>query len=76
LGVTGDLKYFDAPTDRGNTVSRGFSPTCGSPNCSTNSGIPAMAFVRAANLDDLEVFKPQMVVYAMRAASWDLIDPS
>jgi hypothetical protein len=30
-----------------------------------------MLFLRASSLDDLEVFKPQMHVYASRAASWD-----
>jgi hypothetical protein len=30
-----------------------------------------MIFLRASSLDDLEIFKPQMNVYASRAASWD-----
>jgi hypothetical protein len=33
-----------------------------------------MIFVRASSLDDPEVFKPQMVVYTERAASWDHMD--
>jgi hypothetical protein len=32
--------------------------------------------LRASSLDDLEVFKPQFVVYASRAASWDRLDPN
>lgn len=35
-----------------------------------------MVFVRASSLDDLSVFKPQMVVYTDRAASWDHMDPA
>jgi hypothetical protein len=33
--------------------------------------MPGMIFLRASSLDDLEAFKPQMHVYAGRAASWD-----
>ncbi len=35
-----------------------------------------MIFVRASSLDDPEVFQPQMIVYAPRAASWDHRDPT
>lgn len=35
----------------------------------------SMTFIRASSLDDLEVFKPQMHVYASRAASWDKPGP-
>lgn len=76
LRVTGEVKFYDAPADSGNTVSRGFCPTCGSAIYSTNSGMPGMAFVRASSLDDPEVFQPQMVVYAGRAPSWDHMDPA
>lgn len=74
--VTGDVRFFDAPTDAGNTVSRGFCPTCGSPVYSTNSSMQGMVFVRASSLDDPNVFTPQMVVYTKRAPDWDLIDPA
>lgn len=42
---------------------------------STNSGMPGLVFLRASSLDDLEIFKPQVVVYTKRAATWDFIDP-
>lgn len=76
FSVRGELKFYDAPADSGNLVSRGFCPNCGSPVYSTNSGMPGMIFVRASSLDDPEVFKPQMVVYTDRAASWDHGDAS
>jgi len=76
LTVSGEVRFFDASTDAGNTVSRGFCPTCGSAIYSTNSGMPGLAFVRASSLDDPEVFQPQMVVYAKRAPSWDHVDPN
>lgn len=76
LSINGEVKFFDAPADSGNTVSRGFCPTCGSAIYSTNSGMPGMVFLRASSLDDPEIFKPQFVVYAKRAPSWDATNPS
>ncbi|HEX9880991.1 MAG TPA: GFA family protein [Hyphomicrobium sp.] len=72
--IGGEVRFFDKPADSGNIVSRGFCPTCGSPVYSRNSGMPGMVFVRASSLDDPEAFKPQMVVYTDRAASWDRMD--
>ena len=74
--VTGEVRFFDAPTDAGNMVSRGFCPTCGSAVYSTNSSLQGLVFVRASSLDDPNIFTPQMVVYTKRAPNWDLIDPA
>ena len=74
--VTGEVRFYDAPADSGNIVSRGFCPTCGSAVYSRNAGMPGMVFVRASSLDDPEVFQPQMVVYTARAPSWDHMDPA
>jgi hypothetical protein len=75
FNVTGEVGFYDAPADSGKTVSRGFCPTCGSPVYSRISGMPGLVFPRASSLDNLEVFKPKMVVYSSRAASWDHVDP-
>jgi hypothetical protein len=37
--------------------------------------MPGMVFVKASSLDDLEIAKPQMIVYASRAPSWRYLDP-
>ena len=71
--ITGDVKFFDKPADSGNIISRGFCPECGSPVYSKNSGMPGIVFVRASSLDNPDDFKPQMIVYKKRAASWDSI---
>ncbi|MEE2692346.1 MAG: GFA family protein [Pseudomonadota bacterium] len=76
LRVQGALKAYDHPADSGNIVTRNFCPDCGSPIYSTNSAMPGMAFIRASSLDDPEVAKPAMAVYASRAASWDKVDAS
>ena len=71
--LSGELRFYDAPADSGNIVSRGFCPTCGAPIYSTNAAMQGMIFLRASSLDDPELFKPQMVVYTKRAPSWDTI---
>lgn len=73
--VSGEVKFYDNPADSGNIVSRGFCPICGSAVYSTNSAMPGMVFTRASSLDDPEIARPQMVVYASRAPSWDYVDP-
>jgi hypothetical protein len=74
LCIEGEVRYYDAPADSGNIVSRGFCPACGSAIVSTNSAMPGMAFIRASSLDDPEVFKPAIAVFIARAPSWDPVD--
>jgi hypothetical protein len=71
VALTGEVKGYSSAADSGNIVTRYFCPTCGAAVYSTNVSMPGMTFLRASSLDDLEVFKPQMHVYASRAASWD-----
>jgi hypothetical protein len=76
FSVTGDVKFYDRPADSGNIVSRGFCPNCGSAIYSKNSAMDGMVFPRASSLDDPDAVTPAMVVYASRAANWDLVDPA
>ena len=76
FALTGETTGYPRATDTGNTVTRHFCPTCGAPTHSTNSGYPGTVFVRASSLDDPEVFRPQMVVFASRGPSWDTMDPA
>jgi hypothetical protein len=71
VSLTGETRGYSRPADSGKVVTRHFCPTCGAPVFSLNAGMPGMMFLRASSLDDVEVFKPQMHVYASRAASWD-----
>lgn len=76
FAVTGEVRAYDRPADSGNIVSRRFCPACGSAVFSTNSGMPAFAFVRASSLDDLDAVTPGVVAYASRAPQWDPADPA
>lgn len=73
--LTGEVTGYVRPADSGNAVTRAFCPTCGSPVFSKNPAMPDLVFLRASSLDDLEVFQPQMHVFAGRAASWDRPPP-
>lgn len=72
--ITGKFSEFKSKADSGNTVTRAFCPSCGSPVYAASSGMPDMMTVRAGTLEDPEVFKPQVAVYAIRRHSWDHMD--
>ena len=74
VSLSGAVAVYARPADSGNIVSRAFCPNCGAPVYSLNDAMPDLMFIRASTLDDLEVFKPQMIVYASRGASWDHFD--
>jgi hypothetical protein len=69
--LTGTTRAYERRADSGHMIARCFCPDCGAPVFSRNSSMAGMIALRASSLDDLEVFKPQMHVYAKRAASWD-----
>lgn len=72
--LKGKVTTYAHKADSGNTVTKQFCGTCGSPVYSTNSGYPGAVFPRASILDNPEMVQPQMVVYASRAVSWDKLD--
>ena len=76
VSIEGSTVRFDKPADSGNMVSRHFCGTCGAPVYSINSGMPGMIFLRASSLDDPDVIKPGLIVYASRAPGWDVMDGS
>jgi hypothetical protein len=68
--LVGDVATYDRAANSGNLVTRAFCPRCGSPLFSTNSGNQHLLFLRASSLDDPDLFRPQMIVFASRAPSW------
>jgi hypothetical protein len=62
--------------DSGNTVERGFCPTCGAQMYSKTvepAGLPMR--VRAGTLDDPELLAPTAIIWAASAPSWAPLDP-
>jgi len=74
--LNGDATHWDMTGDSGNTKTRAFCPTCGSPVYMTFSAMPDLFTVHAASLDDPSRYKPQAVTYAMRGHAWDHLDPA
>lgn len=74
IKVSGEVQSYKHKADSGNEVTYTFCPKCGSGLYSLNSGMAPMIFLRAATLDDPNIFSPQMVVYASRAPAWDAVN--
>nr|WP_245882814.1 GFA family protein [Yoonia sediminilitoris] len=74
FAVEGKVPFYAHAADSGNTVSKGFCGTCGSPIYSTNSGYPGAVSPRASVLDDPNGVQPQMVAFANCKVAWDTID--
>ncbi len=69
--INGQVQRHSVTADSGATVANFFCPKCGSQIYKTGDYMTDMTFLVAATLDDPEVFKPEMSVYASRALSWD-----
>ena len=75
VDVAGEICFYDRQSERGNSVSQGFCPTCGSPLMNRNSGFPGSLYIHAASLDDPSLFQPTTVVCGASAQPWDHVDP-
>lgn len=73
FAVTGTVTLYERAADSGNVVTRAFCGECGSPVYSTNSGKPDVVYPRASALDEPDRIRPQMILYASRAPSWDVM---
>jgi hypothetical protein len=68
--------FYEWTADSGNTIRRGFCPTCGCSVVAATSGLPGVTTVSAGSLDDPGIFKPEFVCYTSRGHAWDLVDPA
>ena len=74
FSISGELRDFESVADSGNRMHRRFCPTCGTPMFSEAESRPHLIFVRAGTLDDPEVARPVMTIWAASAPSWACID--
>jgi hypothetical protein len=74
--VSGETRAYGKPGESGKTIYRNFCPNCGSMVFDRGEAFPGVTIVYAALLDDPEMFKPQMAIYARSALSWDHMDPA
>lgn len=76
FSVSGQVTRYEYTADSGNTMTRFFCTTCGSPVYGTGSGNPAAVMIRAGGLDDASIFEANFALFSDSALSWDHIDPS
>lgn len=74
--VTGKASTWRVADDNGNEKVHAFCATCGTPVYLTFVARPETIAVHATSLDDPGLFNPRVVTYAVRAHTWDTIDPS
>ena len=74
---SGEMTKLELVADSGNTVERGFCPTCGSQMYSRTvkpAGTMPMR-VRAGTLDDPNLMAPSAIIWAESAPDWAVFDP-
>jgi hypothetical protein len=74
--ITGEARTFRVTADNGKEKTHAFCPVCGTPVYLTFAANPDAIAVHAGSLDDPGLFAPTTVTYAIRAQSWDRLDPA
>ena len=77
VSYSGEIAKFSMTADSGNSVERGFCPSCGAQMYSrtvTPSGLPMR--VRAGTLDNPELMAPQAIIWTESAPGWAVLDPA
>ncbi|MBM10241.1 MAG: hypothetical protein CMF69_11880 [Magnetovibrio sp.] len=63
LTINGKTKTFQHLSDRGNTMTKHFCPTCGSQLFGENTARNGMIGIRAGSIDQIDKIKPSRQVY-------------
>ncbi len=75
ITITGETGSYSSPADSGNTMTRHFCKTCGSPVFHINSRAPSRVGIRVGLIESADWFRPQANVYASRKLPSTPIDP-
>ena len=73
--ITGEAKYYESKGDSGNSIRRGFCPTCGSRLFTLLTFMPENIGIMAGSLDDASGHKPVFDIYTSSAQPWDHLQP-
>src|SRR2546423_666345 len=74
IRLSGEMASFSLTSENGNTVTRLFCSTCGSPLFGKNSGMPGFMTVTLGTLDDPNALVPQLALFARTRRNWDVMD--
>ena len=73
--LSGEPTYYTSQSDQGESISRGFCATCGSPVVTRFERMPDMVAVPAASLDDPSRHRPEIDIFTSYAQPWDVMNP-
>ncbi|MFT3723129.1 MAG: GFA family protein [Hyphomonadaceae bacterium] len=73
--IEGKLSTFISRADSGNTMTRGFCSTCGTPVTSASHARPHLVILRVGTFDDPAIAKPAMNIWTSSAPHWAHLDP-
>ena len=68
--------FFEKPAESGNTVTRSYCGSCGTPLFASSSGSPQRVGIKPSTLDDPSWYKPEANVWLRSAPPWDRPDPN
>lgn len=74
--ISGQLSSFDHTVDSGNVLTKQFCPKCGSQLFGTNAARPELISLRAGSINEQELVKPQINVFAGSKMDCTLLDPN
>jgi hypothetical protein len=69
--LRGNVGTFELVSEAGNTVTRLFCATCGSPLFGKNTGMPGFMTVMAGTLDNPDELVAQVAIFARSRRPWD-----
>lgn len=75
VSISGTLTHFDAIADSGNTIRRGFCPTCGTQVTSAALSRPHLIALRVGTLDNPSAVPPKEIIWTSEAPEWACLNP-
>lgn len=75
IRIAGAVSEFQLHAESGNTVTRTFCGSCGSPLFGRNTGMASAMTVCVGTLDDPGALTPQVTIFARSRRHWDAFDP-
>lgn len=76
IRIAGEPTRFSLASEAGNSVTRLFCGTCGSPLFGMNTGMPGVMTVTLGTLDAPDGLAPHVAIFARSRRAWDAFDPT
>ena len=76
IQLCGEPVSYAIQSDAGNTVTRLFCGSCGSPLFGKNSGMPGFMTVSLGTLDASDDLIPQVEIFMRSQRAWDIPNPA